>query len=302
MTPQKNVGEPLATAPYPFSLVSLAWFLALLVVCYAPILQRLVSQWANDEDMGHGFFVPVIAGYVAWQNKDQLRSAQLKSSLAGYLFLILGAGLSILGTLAAELFTTRVAFLLSVFGCVLVLGGWKAVRILAFPLFLLLFMIPIPAIIYNRITFPLQLLASQLAEIVLDMFGIPVLREGNVLELPSQKLSVVEACSGIRSLISLSFLSLIYAHFFDQKVWMRWVLLVLTVPIAITANASRVTLTGLLSEINTEYATGVYHSMSGWAVFAIAFVMLFVTHRFVNLVYQTATAPPTGPDPEPQGV
>ncbi|MCS7027010.1 MAG: exosortase/archaeosortase family protein [Bryobacteraceae bacterium] len=295
MLPQTKPVSPAEESTFPFSPAALSWFLLLLILCYAPILVRLVNQWATDEDMGHGFFVPIVAGYIAWQKREQLRQAQLVGSSTGYFFLAIGAALSILGTLAAELFTTRIAFLSSILGCVLVLGGWKAVRILLFPLFLLLFMVPIPAILYNRITFPLQLIASQVAEVVLEILGVPVLREGNVLELPSQKLSVVEACSGIRSLLSLSFLSLVYGYFFDSRVWMRGVLFVLTGPIAIVANACRVTLTGLLSEVNPEYARGVYHSMSGWAVFVVAFVMLFVTHKFVDLVSRTVQAPATAP-------
>lgn len=257
---------------------AIVWFTLLLVVCYFPILQQLVNQWSTDEDMGHGFFVPVLAGYVAWQKKDELLSANLKNNYFGLLIMMFAAALSIAGTLGAELFTQRVSFVISVIGAVLYMGGLAAMRILAFPLLLLFFMIPIPAIIYNRITFPLQLIASQVAETALSVMGIPVVRDGNVLELPSQRLSVVEACSGIRSLLSLSFLSLIYGYFFENRVWMRWVLFLATVPIAITANASRVTLTGLLSEVNVEYSRGIYHSLSGWVVFVVAMVILVAFH------------------------
>ena len=125
------------------------------------------------------------------------------------------------------------------------LGGTLMLRKLFFPLFLLFFMVPIPAVIYNRITFPLQLLASRLAGDALSVLGLPVLREGNILELPEQRLSVVEACSGIRSLLTLTFLSLVFGHFFERKIWIRVVLFLSTVPIAIVANASRVTLTGI---------------------------------------------------------
>src|SRR5439155_17159153 len=138
---------------------------------------------------------------------------------------------------------------------------------MAFPLFVLFFMVPIPAVIYNQITFPLQSLASRSAEWALMAIGIPVLREGNILELAGQKLSVVEACSGIRSLLTLSFLSLVYGYFFEKKIWMRAVLFVATVPIAIVANASRVTLTGILSGYNPALAHGFFHSASGWVIF-----------------------------------
>lgn len=278
-------GEGSRAAALPFSVPAIVWFGALLILCYAPILHLLVSQWANDEDMGHGFFVPVIAGYIAWTKREELAAAPLKSNRWGLLLLALGAAQEIVGWLGVELFVSRTAFLLSVFGSVLYLGGTAAVRVMAFPLFLLCFMVPIPAIIYNEITFPLQILASRVAEFALSSFGIPVLRDGNVLELPSQRLSVVEACSGIRSLLSLSFLSLVYGYFFDGKPWIKWVLLVATVPIAIAANASRVTLTGLLSEMNPEYAQGVYHSFSGWVVFLVALAILAFTHQLINRIH-----------------
>jgi exosortase len=150
-------------------------------------------------------------------------------------------------------------------------------------------MIPIPGIIYNQITFPLQLFASQVAALALEVLGIPVLRDGNILELASQKLSVVEACSGIRSLLSLTFLSLVYAYFFDSKPWMRWALLAATVPIAIIANAGRVTLTGVMSEINPELAHGLIHTASGWVIFMFALVILVITHQIINQIYKVAT-------------
>jgi exosortase len=266
--------------------ISLGWFAALLILCYAPVLARLVKQWNDDEDMGHGFFVPVVAGWIAWQKRHELFNGPLRSNSAGMLLVIVGAVQLYIGTLGAELFLARTAIIESLVGIVLFLGGWHAVRVLAFPLFLLVFMVPIPGVIYNQITFPLQLFASQVAAFVLDLIGIPVLRDGNVLELASQKLSVVEACSGIRSLLSLSFLALVYAYFFDTKPWMRWALLIATVPIAIAANAGRVTITGIMSEINPELAHGVAHTASGWVIFMIALVMLVITHQVISRVYK----------------
>ncbi|MCC6395256.1 MAG: exosortase/archaeosortase family protein [Bryobacterales bacterium] len=277
--------QDLRAATLPFGVPAIVWFGALLILCYAPILHLLVSQWANDEDMGHGFFVPVIACYIAWTKRAELAAAPLKSNKWGLLLLALGAVQEIAGWLGVELFVSRTAFLMSIFGSVLYLGGTAAIRVMAFPLFLLCFMVPIPAIVYNEITFPLQILASRVAEFALSSLGIPVLRDGNVLELPSQRLSVVEACSGIRSLLSLSFLSLVYGYFFDRKHWIKWVLLIATVPIAIAANASRVTLTGLLSEANPEYAQGVYHSFSGWVVFLVALVILTFVHQVINRIH-----------------
>jgi exosortase len=147
-------------------------------------------------------------------------------------------------------------------------------------------MIPLPTVVYNQITFPLQLFASWVAEKSLDVLNIPVIRDGNILELASQKLSVAEACSGIRSLLSLTFLSQVYAYFFDRKLWMRWVLLVATIPIAIIANSARVTLTGVFSEIDPSLAEGFFHEAEGWVIFVVALVILVVVHQLLNFLYR----------------
>jgi exosortase len=263
---------------------------ALLVICYFPVLKHLVWQWENDADVGHGFFVPVIAAYIAWQRRDAVLAVPVKPNYWGLLLLAWGAVQLVVGMLGVELFLQRTAFLISLVGAILTIGGTPVVRALAFPLFLLIFMIPIPAVVYTQITFPLQLFASRVAEAVLALLGIPVLRDGNVLELASQKLSVVEACSGIRSLLSLTFLSLVYAYFFDTKKWMRAALFLATIPIAILANAGRVTITGILSEWRTDLAQGFFHSVEGWIIFIVAMILMIITHRIINLVYNAAHA------------
>jgi exosortase len=279
-TPVVNVRQPAAGAKVDW--VSIGWFGALLVACYAPILYRMANQWATDENMGHGFFVPVVAGYVAWQRREQLAATPPKTNWWGLAVVIFGGLMSVVATLGVELFTARLSFVVALVGTVLFLGGTKWVKLLSFPLALLLFMIPIPAIIYSALTLRLQMLASELGEILITAMGIPVLREGNTLKLPSQTLDIVDACSGIRSLLSLLFLSLVYSFFTDKKVWMRWALLAATIPIAIGANGIRVAVTGLLSEIDTKLATGVYHEAEGYIVFVVALAALIGTHRLLN--------------------
>lgn len=265
----------------------IAWFAVLLFLCYLPILQRLVSQWTNDDDMGHGFFVPLVALYVAWQKREEILKVPLQTNWWGLALVVFGAFQAVIGTVGAELFISRTAFLVSLVGVILFLGGFQLVKLLWFPLVLLGFMIPIPTIIYNQITFPLQLLASRIAESLLSFLGYPVLREGNILELASQRLSVVEACSGIRSLLSLTFIALVYAHFFDNKPWMRWALLASTVPIALFANALRVTLTGIVSEIDPALAEGIFHSLEGLILFALDLVALVGVHKLINKIYDS---------------
>lgn len=266
------------------------WFGALLVGCYAPVLWALIRQWNSDDDMGHGFFVPILAGYIVWQKRYELASQKPSPSWWGLGLVVLACFQLYVATLGAELFLARTAFVLSVIGVVLFLGGPGYVRTLAFPLFLLFFMVPIPAIIYTRITFPLQILASQAAEHALSLLQIPVLREGNILELAEQRLSVVEACSGIRSLLSLSFLSLVYGYFFEARIWMRVILFFSTVPIAIAANAGRVAFTGILAEYRPELAEGFFHTASGWVIFMLAMLILIGVHQILIRSYQILNA------------
>jgi exosortase len=275
-TPRESTAESQPTA---WNWVGIVWFGALLILAYLPTLIRLVKQWDQSEDMSHGFFVPLVAGYIAWQKRSEIAALTLKSHWFGLVMVVLAGAQLLVATLGAELFLARTAFVFAVWGSVIYIGGWQFFRTLFFPLFVLLLMIPIPEIIYNQITFPLQLFASQVAEVVLGLLGYPVLREGNVLELASQKLQVVEACSGIRSLLALTFLSLVYGFFFTKSLWIRIGLFLSTIPVAIATNAGRVTFTGILSEIDPEYATGFFHTASGWVLFLVAFVLLTIVHQ-----------------------
>lgn len=257
----------------------IAWFGALLLAVYAPVLKNMIRQWNNDPDLGHAFFVPAIAAYIVWQDRNELSAMKTEPNLWGLLVIAWGAIQLLIATLGAELFTARMSFVVTLIGVVWTLGGTRMLRKLAFPLFLMFFMLPIPLVIYQAATFKLQILASQLADAALTLLSVPVLREGNVLELPNQKLSVVEACSGIRSLLSLTFLSLVYGYFFERKTWVRVVLFLSTIPIAIVANASRVTITGIMTQIKAELAEGFFHEAEGWVIFMVALVILIVWHQ-----------------------
>ncbi|MFN7922456.1 MAG: exosortase/archaeosortase family protein [Bryobacteraceae bacterium] len=263
----------------------LGWFAVLLGVLYFDVLREMSAEWLTDDDMGHGLFVPFIAGYIVWRKRDVLRSLPIRGHWFGLVLLAWGGLQLVAGTLGAEMFVSRTALIVSLAGLILWLGGVAFLKELAFPLFVLMFMIRIPAIIFKQITFPLQLFASQVAETALNLIGIPVLREGNVLELPSQPLSVVEACSGIRSLLSLAFLAVVYAYFTDKKIWMRGALMVASVPVAVAANAFRVTATGVLSEVKKELAEGFFHTMEGFLVFLVAVLILVAVHGLINRVY-----------------
>ena len=281
MTPTLTGTETAGRKSEPFSWTTIGWVSILLVVCYASILTALVSQWSNDADMGHGFFVPVIAGFIAWQKRDQIADKVAKPNWWG-LAIMAWAGFQLyIATLGAELFLSRTSLVISIIGAVLLLGGTQYLRIFSFPLFLLFFMVPIPAVIYNQITFPLQILASRVAEKTIDLLQIPVIREGNVLILPQQTLNVVEACSGIRSLLTLTFLSLVYGYFFEKRSWVRVVLFLSTIPIAIVANAGRVAFTGVISQFKPELAEGWFHEAQGWVIFMIGLTILVAFHQLI---------------------
>ena len=262
--------------------ISVAWFGLLLIACYALVLKALMGQWNNDPDMGHAFFVPLIAGYIVWRRREELMAVKSRPNWWGLVLVLWGGLQLVFATLGAELFLARTSFIITLIGMVWLLGGTMILKKLAFPLFLLCFMVPIPAVIYNRFTFNLQILASQLADGALTLLSIPVLREGNILELPNQRLSVVEACSGIRSLLSLTFLSLVYGYFFETKTWVRVVLFFSTIPIAIIANGSRVTMTGILTQVKPDMAEGFFHEAEGWVIFMIALAILIFWHQLIT--------------------
>jgi exosortase len=283
---------PVALAAPPASVFPwkpILWFGLLLIALFAPVLYGMVKEYITMEEMGHGIFVPFLAGYIVWKDREKILAQPVRGSWWGLFFLLWGFAQLVAGVLGADFFIARTAFLISLAGVIILTAGWRVLRAMFFPFVLLLFLIRLPLFIYSQITFPLQILASTLAEEALTLLGIPVFRDGNVLELASQRLSVVEACSGIRSLMSLGLLSLVYGYFFDTKKWMPWVLLVLSVPIAIVANGFRVTLTGIISEYKKEFAEGFYHSFEGWVIFLVALATLVLVHQLINLIYRFVT-------------
>ena len=267
--------------PRELPVAAIGWFLALLILLYLPVLKPMVSEWLNDENMGHALFVPVVAGYLVWLDRERIMSTPVKRYWPALTLVAWGFCQMIVGFLGADFFTARTAFLIAVVGIIWTIAGTAVLHTLAYPLFVLLFMIRIPLFIYQRITFPLQLLASQVAAAVLDLVGIPVMRNGNVMVLADKSLEVVEACSGIRSLLSLTFLAVAYGRLFESRVWVRVALFVATIPIAIACNAFRVTLTGMLTEWAPQFAEGFYHTMEGWSIFMIELVVLLGSHRLL---------------------
>lgn len=252
------------------------------LILYRHVLTKLASDWWTDGNYSHGFFIIPIAAYLAWERRERFAAAAQKPSAFG-LIVILGSILVLAGgILGSELFLTRISILGTAVGVVLFFFGWARLRILAFPLAFLFLMIPLPAIIFNQIAFPLQLLASRFGETTLGAVDIPVLREGNVLILANTTLEVAEACSGIRSLISLLTLGIVFGYFADSRSWVRTVIALSSVPVAIVANGARVAGTGIAAHyIGPAAAEGFFHEFSGWIVFIAAFAMMLAIQRAI---------------------
>ena len=268
---------------------AVAALLVVLAGCFAflyqDVIAKLVHDWYTDENYSHGFLIVPIALYFAWERRKRLMEASPEPSLWG-IFVVFGSMAVLLaGILGSELFLTRISILGTIAGIILFIYGWNHLRILLLPIAFLVLMIPVPAIIFNQIAFPLQILASRFGEMALLICRIPVLREGNVIILSNTSLEVAEACSGIRSLISLLTLGIVYGYFTDSRLWVRIVLVIGTIPIAIAANGIRVAGTGIAAHFYGEAAAeGFFHSFSGWIIFIAAFIMMFILYRIIALI------------------
>ena len=264
-------------------LTAVGLVLAALVIVYWGVLVGLVDAWSNDDNYSHGFFIVPLALYFAWERREKILAAPVTPSLFGVLVVAGSLFLLVAGLLGAELFISRVSIIGAIAGTVLFLYGWPMLRILFFPLAFMLLMIPLPAIIFNKIAFPLQLLASNVGEYSISSLDIPILREGNVLILANATLEVAEACSGIRSLISLITLGIVFGYFVDHRVWVRAVIALSAIPVAILANGLRVASAGVAAHnYGTAGVEGLFHEFSGWVVFVIAFLMMFALQRLLQ--------------------
>jgi len=292
---------------------------------YWGVLLRLGRFWWEDENYSHGLLIPFVIGYILWTERERLaRVAGRPSALWGGAAVVAGLLALWAGTAGAELFLQRASLLVVLAGVVVYFWGFRLLRAVVVPLFLLALAIPIPTIIFNKVAFPLQLFASRCAVWAMRMFDIPVLREGNIIELlplgstTTRKLEVVEACSGIRSLMTLVTLAVVFAYFTHPEDGgdgddqgsrrrsrfgaLRAALIVLAaVPIAIITNAARVSGTGVLSHYyGTEVADGFFHSFSGWVVYIVAFLLLFAFGWLIDRFDPSRRGPGAGGGAAPE--
>jgi exosortase len=265
--------------------VQVALLSALLAFLYYHIVANLAVQWWTDSNYSHGLIVPVFCGWVVWKERKYYAADESKHPRSLGLIVILGAlGILVLGVLGAELFLSRTSLLFLLAGLLIHFRGLSYFRRIFFPWALLFLVIPIPAIVFNRIALPLQFLTSWLGSGLLARLGVPVLREGNVINLPSLSLDVVEACSGLRSFVSLISLTVLYGYLFERRTWLRALLVISAIPIAVAANGLRITGSGLLGEYwDPKKAEGFFHLFSGWLIFVFSMALLASFHSLIGL-------------------
>lgn len=293
------MSNPLSKAdPLQKRVLDHSWQMKLVVisvcmaVLYYPVFLGLVADWIDLPDLSHGFLVPLVSLYLVWERRTQLLNTPACPANWGLFILIAGIGLLLLGTLATEFFTMRFSLLMVLAGTIVFMLGWGHFKILVFPLAFLVFMIPIPSIFMQKISFPLQVIASSFSTSLLQQIGIPVLRDGNILQLPNGTLHVVEACSGIRSLITLLALGTVFAYIAGKIFWERALLVAACVPIAIVVNGCRVAVTGVLAyNYGMAMAEGFFHGFSGYLMFLFALALLFVLNLCMSGLRRIVKAP-----------
>jgi exosortase len=256
--------------------------LGLVALIYSRVITKLAIDWWRIPDFSHGFVVVPFAAYLVWRKRAELRQTAPSPTWAGIAVMAAAGSLLILGVYGAELFLMRFSLLLMLVG-VLLLHSRAYVKHLRFVFLMLVLAIPIPAIIFNQITLPLQALASRTAGAALPLLGVPTLLEGNIIQVPSMKLEVAQACSGIRSLVSLITLAVLYGYFTESAPSRRTLLVLFSIPIAITANAVRIVGTGICVQyFNPDVALGFFHEFSGWLVFIVSLLCLFAVQRLMR--------------------
>jgi exosortase len=243
---------------------------ALIIFLYRHAFVKLVNDWIDDPNYTHGFIVPLASIWIIWSMRERLGYTLVQPKNWGLLVMALGLMQLLAGTLGAENFVADTSLLVLLAGLIISLFGTTVMRLLLFPICWLIFMIPLPAIIFYSITFPLQLLASRMASGLLDVLRIPNLREGNVMYFSHYTVGVVEACSGIRSLITLLAFAVLLGHLRNMRLWTRVVLAAATVPVALVFNSLRVASAGVLGNyLGERWAEGLFHTASGIALFVV---------------------------------
>jgi exosortase len=254
---------------------SLLLAIPILATLYATIFPGLVEDWSHDPNYSHGFLVPLIAAWFAWQRRDELQTAAVRPSNWGFAVILAALALLVVGIAGTEYFTQRISLVLLIAGIVLYWFGWEVFKVLALPIGFLAFMVPLPYIVYDTIAFPMKLFVAKFSVLSLKAMGVIVWREGNIIQFTNTTLEVADACSGLRSLMSLFALAVTYAFISQKAIIKRTLIVLAAVPIAIITNMIRVIVTGFLAQYyGAAAAEGFFHEFAGFTVFTLAMVML----------------------------
>lgn len=258
-----------------------------LVVTYHQIYTEMFWDWMNDPNYSHGLLVPGISFYLLWKERHNLKNMELIPSIAGIGLFALGVLMLLVGVLASELFTQRSSLVILLMGIIWSGFGVKWLKAVFFPLAFLFFMVPLPYILYDTIAFPLKLLATRIATEALQFMNVMIVSEGNIIYLQDITLEVADACSGIRSLMSLITLAVVLAYFFQKGKLSKILLVFSAVPIALLTNALRVIITGFLADrYGSAVAKGFFHEFSGLIIFSASFLLLVGTSYLLNLTHR----------------
>jgi exosortase len=259
--------------------------IAAVAALYFRAFVDLAGIWFEDENLSHSLLLVPVIGYLIWARRQKLAATPLQPSNSGLAIVLVSLTVFLIGTAGVEFFLMRTSAIGVAVGTLVFVAGWQWFRVLVFPISLTLLVIPIPPVIFYQLTFPLQVMASKFGVAALELARIPVLREGNLIWLSNTTLEVTEACSGIRSLLSLFTLAVLYGYFIDSRSVARAVIAASSLPIAIIANGLRIAGTGLAAHyIGPSAATGFFHSFSGWTVFITSFVMLLAVANAVKRI------------------
>jgi len=257
-----------------FQLIPL--LLAFFFVYYKAIAE-LITDWSVNPNFSHGFLIPAVALYMVWYKKNELAHVPVEPAKTGIMVILFGMLVHFIGNVGSELFLMRFSMIITLAGIIIYYAGYQMFRHLLVPVAYLIMMIPIPAILWNKIAFPLQLFAAKISAAAISMLSIPVFREGNILHLANTSLEVVDACSGIRSLTSLLALTGIFAYLAPVSIMKKWVLFFSAIPIAVAVNVIRLTITGAMAAwIGPETAHGFLHDMSGLIIFGAALILVYI--------------------------
>ncbi|MCF6178240.1 MAG: exosortase/archaeosortase family protein [Geopsychrobacter sp.] len=257
--------------------------LALLGLTYARVIPSMVGQWNEDPNYSHGFLVPFVSAYFLWQKRHELSLIKIRPNNLGLLVILGSLSLLIIGFAGTEYYSMRTSLVFLIGGIVLYLCGWPLLKGLSLPIGFLFFMVPLPYIVYDALAFPLKLFVAKFSVVALKLMGVVVWREGNIISFPETVLEVADACSGLRSLMSLLALAVAFAFFTQKTVPRRLFLVFMALPIAIFTNMLRVIGTGFLAQYyGAAAAEGFFHEFAGLAVFALAMLLLVVTGTLIR--------------------